>query len=148
MGNINGRVIAPFKLGTHKRPKLTDISQKTRRAWQPFADEFIPVISENHDAIWEVSGRRTKPMWQGKVEKTQWVMMNMGENNRYDEIRKRFISKNWPEVNGHPCEKWANGWCNDRTGNVQYSVEAVTGRVTGVKSCYKLTKFSQKITWK
>ena len=28
-----------------------------------------------------------------------------GENNRNDEIRKRFISKNWPEVNGHPHEK-------------------------------------------
>ena len=30
--------------------------------------------------------------------------------------------------------------------NVQYSVEAVTGRVTKVKSCYTLTKIFQKVT--
>ena len=28
-----------------------------------------------------------------------------GSNSAKNEIRKRFIYKNWTEVNGHPCEK-------------------------------------------
>ena len=78
----------------------------------------------------------------------QWVMVeHRGKTtemmNKKEVQIQKLVRTEWP-----PHEKWANGWCNDRkTGNVQHSVEAVTGRVTGVKSCYKLTKFSQKITW-
>ena len=51
-------------------------------------------------------------------------------------MRKRVTSKNWIDKNGQSGEKWASGGRNEkRAGNIQDDVEAVTGRITGVKSC-------------
>lgn len=119
MGNIN-KVITPFNLGTCKRPKLTDISQKTKRACWWVQSLHLRKSGYHLGSDWK---RDKANVIRKKGRKD--AMSNdrhRGKNNRNDEIRKRIISKNWTEVNVCPCEKWASGWHNDRrTGYVQHS---------------------------
>ena len=60
-------------------------------------------------------------------------------------IRKKLISKNWMEVNGHPCDGGPMDWLLIKGQRMFKTMWKKSLEVTGVKSYYKFTDFFQEI---